>query len=164
VVGAQLRQSEAQLALIVDKINRASLTAPYDGIVVAGDLSQQIGAPIELGKELFTIAPLQSYRVILQVDEQEIRHVRTEQQGRLVIMGIASDPIPLTISKVTPIATSQDGKNFFRVEARLAHSSVHLRPGMEGVGKIETGQQQLWWILTHSLTNWLSLMAWKWLP
>ena len=81
-----------------------------------------------------------------------------------MIIGIASDPIPFTISKVTPVATVQDGKNFFRVEARLAQSSIRLRPGMEGVGKVETGQQQLWWILTHPLTEWLSLMSWKWLP
>ena len=109
-------------------------------MIVAGDLSQQIGAPIELGKELFTLAPLESYRVILQVDEREIRHLRTGQHGKLVIIGIASDPIPFTISKVTPVATVQDGKNFFRVEARLAQSSIRLRPGMEGVGKVETGQ------------------------
>lgn len=164
VISAQLQQSEAQLALVSDKINRSQLTAPFDAMIVAGDLSQQIGAPIELGKELFTLAPLESYRVILQVDEREIRHLRTGQHGRLVIIGIASDPIPFTISKVTPVATVQDGKNFFRVEARLAQSSIRLRPGMEGVGKVETGQQQLWWILTHPLTEWLSLMSWKWLP
>ncbi len=164
VISAQLQQSEAQLALVSDKINRSQLTAPFDAMIVAGDLSQQIGAPIELGKELFTLAPLESYRVILQVDEREIRHLRTGQHGKLVIIGIASDPIPFTISKVTPVATVQDGKNFFRVEARLAQSSIRLRPGMEGVGKVETGQQQLWWILTHPLTEWLSLMSWKWLP
>lgn len=164
VISAQLQQSEAQLALVSDKINRSQLTAPFDAMIVAGDLSQQIGAPIELGKELFTLAPLESYRVILQVDEREIRHLRTGQHGKLVIIGIASDPIPFIISKVTPVATVQDGKNFFRVEARLAQSSIRLRPGMEGVGKVETGQQQLWWILTHPLTEWLSLMSWKWLP
>lgn len=165
VVTAQLRQAEAQLTLVTDKIDRARVKAPFDGIVVQGDLSQQIGAPIELGKELFTLAPLQSYRVILQVDERDIRHVRTGQAGQMVIIGLAGDPIALKISQVTPIATSQDGKNFFRVEAQLQSSApVRLRPGMEGVGKIETGQRQLWWIMTHSLTEWLSLYLWKWLP
>ncbi len=133
-------------------------------MVVQGDLSQQIGAPIELGKELFILAPLQSYRVILQVDEREIRHVQPGQSGRLVMIGLAGEPIDLRINKVTPVATSQDGKNFFRVEAQLRQAPPHLRPGMEGIGKIETGRRQLWWILTHSLTEWLSLNSWKWLP
>lgn len=162
VVGAQLRQAEAQLALVTEKINRASLVAPYDGVVVSGDLSQQIGTPVESGKKLFEIAPLQRYRVILQVDEREIRHVTIGQKGRLVISGIAGDPLPFTVAKVTSVATAQDGKNFFRVEAQLQHASERLRPGMEGVGKVEVGERQLWWIVTHSFTDWLRLALWRW--
>jgi multidrug resistance efflux pump len=162
VVGAQVRQAEAQLALVTEKIARAQLKAPYDGVVVSGDLSQQIGSPVETGKKLFEIAPLQSYRVILQVDEREIRHVRLGQKGQLVISGIASDPMSLSVAKVTSVATAQDGKNFFRVEARLQHAPESLRPGMEGVGKIEVGSRSLWWILTHSFTDWLRLTLWTW--
>jgi len=164
VVGAQLRQSEAQLKLVTEKIARARLTAPFDGIVVSGDLSQQIGAPVEAGKKLFEIAPLQSYRVILQVDEREIRHVQTGQHGQLVITGIATDPMAVTVAKVTPVAIAQDGKNFFRVEAALAQTDVRLRPGMEGVGKVEVGSRRLWWVLTHTFTDWLRLTLWTWLP
>lgn len=162
VVSAQLRQAEAQLALVTEKLHRASLMAPYDGVVVSGDLSQQIGTPVEFGKKLFEIAPLQSYRVILQVDEREIRHLEVGQVGRLVISGIAGDPMPFTVAKVTSVATAQDGKNFFRVEAQLQHASERLRPGMEGVGKVEVGERRLWWIVTHSFTDWLTLALWRW--
>lgn len=164
VIGAQFRQAAAQLTLVNEKLERASLVAPYDGVVVSGDLSQQIGSPVETGKKLFEIAPLQSYRVILQVDEREIRHVAEAQTGQLVITGIAGDAMPLTVVKVTPVATALDGKNFFRVEARLEHPPERLRPGMEGVGKIEVGSRRLWWILTHSFTDWLTLTLWTWLP
>ncbi|QJC56036.1 hypothetical protein HC248_01320 [Polaromonas vacuolata] len=163
VIGAQLRQSQAQLALVSAKIERAQLIAPYAGLVVSGDLSQQIGAPVETGKKLFEIAPLQRYRIILQVDEREIRHVSVGQVGQIVMTGIASDAMPLSVLKVTPVASAQDGKNFFRVEASLDRVPDHLRPGMEGVGKIEVGSRRLWWILTHSLTDWLSLSLWTWM-
>jgi multidrug efflux pump subunit AcrA (membrane-fusion protein) len=132
-------------------------------LVVSGDLSQQIGAPVETGKKLFEIAPLQRYRIILQVDEREIRHVSVGQVGQIVMTGIASDAMPLSVLKVTPVASAQDGKNFFRVEASLDRVPDHLRPGMEGVGKIEVGSRRLWWILTHSLTDWLSLSLWTWM-
>lgn len=164
VVGAQLRQAEAQLKLVSEKIARAQMTAPFDGIVVSGDLSQQIGAPVEVGKKLFEIAPLHSYRVILQVDEREIRHVQAGQAGQLVITGIATDPMPVTVAKVTPVAVAQDGKNFFRVEAALGQGDARLRPGMEGVAKVEVGSRRLWWVLTHSFTDWLRLTLWTWMP
>lgn len=164
VVGAQLRQAEAQLRLVTEKIARARLTAPFDGIVVSGDLSQQIGAPVEVGKKLFEIAPLQSYRVVLQVDEREIRHVQPGQVGHLVITGIAADPMPVAVSKVTPVAVAQDGKNFFRVEASLGEADARLRPGMEGVAKVEAGSRRLWWVLMHGFTDWLRLTLWTWMP
>jgi Barrel-sandwich domain of CusB or HlyD membrane-fusion/GAF domain len=164
VLSAQQQQAEAQLALAEDRIRRARVTAPFDGVVISGDLSQLIGSPIEQGKKLFEVAPLESYRVILQVDEHEIRHVQVGQTGRLVISGLADDPVPFSVSKVTPVATAEDGRNFFRVEARLEQALPGLRPGMEGVGKIGTGERRLWWVLTHSFTDWLRLTLWTWLP
>lgn len=164
VLSAQLRQAEAQWSLASEKIERAGIRAPFDGIVVSGDLSQQIGAPVESGKTLFEIAPLQSYRIILQVDEREIRYVAPGQPGRLVMTGIASEPMAFAVAKVTPVATAQEGKNFFRVEAAISGASPRLRPGMEGVGKVEVGERSLWWVLTHSFSDWLTLSLWTWMP
>lgn len=164
ILQAQVRQSEAQLALVTERIARARITAPFDGVVISGDLSQLIGSPIEQGKKLFEIAPLHAYRVILQVDEKEIRHVHVGQTGKLMISGIANDPIPFSVSKVTPIATAQEGHNYFRVEAQLKQAPPQLRPGMEGVGKVSAGEHRLWWVLTHTFTDWLRITLWNWLP
>jgi RND family efflux transporter MFP subunit len=162
VIAAQLKQAEAQHELASERIKRARITAPFDGVVVSGDLSQLIGSPVEQGKKLFEIAPLASYRVILQVDEREIRHLEVGQAGSLVISGIAGEPIAFQVIKVTPVATAQDGRNFFRVEARLEQAPPRLRPGMEGIGKVSVGEQRLWWILTHTFTDWLRLTLWSW--
>jgi hypothetical protein len=164
VVGAQVRQAEAQLALVTEKLARARVVAPFDGVVITGDLSQLIGSPVELGKKLFEIAPLEGYRVILQVDETEIRNVKVGQLGHLLISGITGEPLPFTVSKVTPVANPEDNRNFFRVEAQLTRLPANLRPGMQGVGKISTGERRLWWIVTHTFTDWLRLSLWKWLP
>lgn len=164
ISSAQLQQSQAELALVLDKIRRARLVAPFDGIVVSGDLSQQIGAPVETGKQLFKVAPLHSYRIILQVDERDIRHIQVGQAGQLVMTGIAGEPMAFQVANVTPVATAEEGKNFFRVEASLAEASQRLRPGMEGIGKIEVGERCLWWITTHGFSDWLTLSVWSWMP
>ena len=43
-------QAEAQLALAEEQLARADVVAPFDGVVVSGDLSQQIGSPVETGR------------------------------------------------------------------------------------------------------------------
>jgi hypothetical protein len=71
---------------------------------------------------------------------------------------------PFTVSSITPVNLAKEGRNSFRVEAQLEHATERLRPGMEGVGKILIGERKLVWIWTHSLTDWLRLWAWTWLP
>jgi multidrug efflux pump subunit AcrA (membrane-fusion protein) len=164
VLTAQIQQAEAQLALAEDKLARSHITAPFDGIVVSGDLSQMLGSPVEKGKVLFEVAPLDAYRVVVQADERDIGYIRVGQTGTLALTGMPAQPVPLTVTKTTPVAISEEGRNYFRVEAGLGDSEVPMRPGMEGVAKIEAGRRALLWVWTHSLVEWAQLTAWKWLP
>ena len=50
VFGAQIEQAESQLNLALEKLRRARITAPIDGIIVSGDLTQMLGAPVQQGK------------------------------------------------------------------------------------------------------------------
>lgn len=164
-LAAQIEQGEALLALTDSKLQRARIQAPIDGLVVSGDLSQLLGTPVERGKTLFEIAPLDQYRVVLRVDERELGHVAPGQRGRLVLSGMPADQREFTVTRVTPIAEAKEGRNEFRVEARLDEPPGEaLRPGMEGIGKVETGPHKVIWVWTHGFIDWLRLTAWKWMP
>ncbi|HRD94307.1 MAG TPA: HlyD family efflux transporter periplasmic adaptor subunit, partial [Accumulibacter sp.] len=160
---AQMQEAESQLALVDEKLTRANIVAPFDGIIVSGDLSQLLGSPVEQGKQLFELAPLDAYRVILKVEDRDIRDVHAGQKGTLVLTGLTGEALDFEVHNVS-MAEAEDGKNVFRVEARLARSDLKLRPGMEGVGKIKVGEQTYAWIWTHRLTDWLRMQAWTWLP
>jgi multidrug efflux pump subunit AcrA (membrane-fusion protein) len=162
VITAQLNEAQAQLNLTEDKLTRSRVVAPYDGVIVTGDLSQQIGTPVEAGKQLFEIAPLHSYRIILEVDERDIRLVRIRQKGTLLMSGMTDHPMYFTVARIMPVATAQDGKNFYRVEAKLEQESPLLLPGMEGVGKVDIGRRKLGWVLLHTLFDWTRLTFWDW--
>ena len=157
-------EAEAQRRLVADKISRASITAPFSGLVVSGDLSQSIGSPVERGRLLFEIAPLNNYRVILQIGEREIARVTSGQRGQVVLTGFSSEPLDFTVKKIVSVATPANGANAFHVEATLDKMDSRLRPGMEGVGKIDVGRRCLAWIWTHSLFDWIRLSIWKWFP
>lgn len=164
VVSASLEQTAAQLSLVEDKLARAAITAPFRGVVVSGDLRQLIGSPVEKGKVLFEIAPLESFRVILQVDERDIAFLSEGQQGTLVLTGLSSDAVPFNVKVITPVATASEGHNQFRVEAAVQGVAPLLRPGMEGIGKVSIDRRSLLSIWTRSLIDWIHITAWKWLP
>ena len=164
IVTAQIAQAEAELALVDDHLSRAQLRAPFAGVVVSGDLSQSIGAPVERGDVLFEVAPLAAYRVILLIDERDIAEVVAGQRGHLVLSAFPTEPLAFAVEQVTPVSVAREGRNYFRVEAHLLHTPARLRPGMEGVGKIDIERRLLLWIWTHDALDWLRLLLWSWWP
>ncbi len=165
VLAAQVNQAEAQLALAEERIARATVVAPFDGLVVSGDLSQQIGSPVETGRVLFEVAPLQDYRVMMEVDDRDIARLADGQRGELVLSGMPDRALPIQVSRITPVAVQKDGRNVFEVEARIdGGAPPGLRPGMEGIGKVGVGERSLLWIWTHGFVDWLRLSTWSWLP
>jgi RND family efflux transporter MFP subunit len=163
IYSAQMAQATAQVALLDEQIARTKITAPFDGVIVTGDLSQSLGAPIQRGQVLFQLAPLDAYRVILQVDERDIADVAIGQRGKLALSGSPADHLPFEVRRITPVSTTTEGRNYFRVEAHVDNTET-LRPGVEGVGKIEVDDRLLAWIWTHQAIDWLRLKIWNWLP
>lgn len=165
ILTAQINQAKAELALVEDQLGRTRLLAPFDGVVISGDLSQSLGAPVERGQVLFEVAPLEDYRVVLEVDERDVDDVAVGQRGRLVLAAFPADTLPFTVVSVTPVSTAREGRNYFRIEARLDQpADERLRPGMEGVGKIMVDRRPLIWIWTHEAVDWVRLALWTWLP
>ena len=164
LAAAQAAQARAQLDLAEEKLARVAVTAPLDGIVVKGDLSQQLGSPVEQGQVLFEIAPLDAWRVVLKVDERDIGHVCAGQAGELVLASLPGRRWPLKVRRVTPVSVAEEGRNFFRVEAELGETAPVLSPNMEGVAKLAVEPRSLLWIWTRPLVEWLRLAAWKAMP
>lgn len=161
---SQLRQAEAQLELVETQLSRIKLKAPFDGFVVSGDLSQSLGSPSQRGDVLFEIAPLNDYRVILEVDERDIADLRVGQSGVMVLTGRSEIEAPFNVTHITPVSESKEGRTYFRVEAKLEQNMDFLRPGMKGIGKIEIGERKLIWIWTRYLIDWMRLTFWTWWP
>lgn len=164
ILEAQLGQVQAQIILVDEQIARTRLLAPFDAVVVKGDLSQSLGAAVERGNVLFEVAPLDTYRVIMKVDERDITEVAVGQGGRLALTSMPNDEFSLVVDKITPVSVVDQGRNFFRVEAVAKGAVDKLRPGMEGVGKIQVDRRKLIWIWTHKLVHWTRMWVWSWWP
>ena len=164
ILRAKRAQVEAQLKLVEQQLARAALIAPFSGLIVKGDLSQALGSPVTRGEVLFEVAPTEGYRVVIKVDDRDIGLVSRGQKGQLKLSGIPDRAINITIDRLTPVSSTEGGRNFFRVEAVMENQSDLMRPGMEGVAKIEIGQAKLIWIWTRRLVDWLRLFVWHRMP
>jgi multidrug resistance efflux pump len=125
-------EAQAQLELVQLRLERGRIDAPFDAVVVQGDLSQQLGAPLSQGAELMTLAPQGQFRVIVEVDERDIAAVAVGQPGTLALSALPWDTLPIRVSRITPMATALEGRNVYEVEAELKAPGGALRPGLQG--------------------------------
>lgn len=174
---AKLQQAQVQLAQAEREVARTRLTAPIDGIVVSGDLSQAQGMPVQRGQALLTLAPAGQLKVVAEVGEQDIPHLVHGQPAQVLFAAAGSAPLPFTLKRISPVALPLEGRNVFEVEGEIAPVAAAAsaasaapgaagalpRHGQRGVARIEVGQRPraaLWWAeLADAWRRW----SWRWL-
>jgi hypothetical protein len=170
IAQARAKQVLARIRLFEHNIEQAVLVSPIDGYVVSGDLERQLGAPVKKGDVLFEIASLAHLRAELSVPEDLIADVqsafqRTRSQdgeltGELATTARPRERIAFTVTRITPVAVGEEQKNVFKVRAALTEAHEFLRPGMEGVAKIDIEKRSYGFIWTRKLVNWVRMKLW----
>lgn len=164
VMEARIAQSKARLDLIDARLARTRIRAPFDGIVISGDLSRSLGAPVQRGEVLFEVAPRTGHRIVMQADERDIGTLTAGLAGHMTLAAVPGVAMPVVIDRLTSSVHTEGGRNVFIAEARLEHGIAGLRPGMEGVVKIDVGERRLVWIWTHRLVEWAQFNLWRLWP
>ena len=164
ITRSKLEQAQAQLALAEHELERTRLRAPFDGVVIQGDLAQSIGAPVKRGQTLLTVAPGRALKVVIEVDEQDALLPAVGQKARVLFAADGQATQSFSIGRVSPVSVTLDGRNVFEVEGTLAESAPStqgLRPGQRGVARIELGRQmqaRSWWL---RLSNAWRRLVWR---
>lgn len=158
---AQRAEFNAELDLIKQQLERNVIKAPFSGVLVSGDLSQQLGAPVQAGEALFEVTSLNSWRLIVDVDEHAVADIETGQSGFLRLASMPDHSYAMTVTEIMPVALSQGGKTVFRLEATIAERDERLRPGMRGVAKIDVGQSPYLWLWTHRFVKRVRIWLWS---
>jgi GAF domain-containing protein/biotin carboxyl carrier protein len=160
IAEANADKAQAQIDLHEYMIGQAKLLSPLSGTVVEGDLKRQIGAPVKTGDVLFEVTPLESLRAVVHVREDQITDVRVGQRGMLATASYPAQRIAFEVERVNPMAEVIKQKNVFKVRVRLLELYPWMRPGMEGVAKIELAKRPYAWIWTRKIINWIRMKLW----
>lgn len=162
VATARAAQAGARLARLTDLLAQAEHRAPFDGVVVEGERKDLQGAPVRKGDKLYRLARVEGLYATLMVPERDAALVAPGATGELVLVSRPDHQIPLKVLAVIPVAQTrgQEG-NYFMLRAELLEPPQDWwRPGMSGAARIDAGERQVAWILTHRLIDSLRLLLW----
>ncbi len=164
---ARADQAKAKLELFNQRIAHATIRSPIAGTLIAGDLKERVGSSVRQGDGLYEVAPLDEMKVVLKVSDSDIALITEAMDEQGSVTGdIATKAYPgkrfkLLVERIVPLAQAQDGKNIYEVHARLVgRPAGWMKPGMEGVGKLNTGEHSLLWILSRRIRDTARLWLW----
>ena len=80
-----------------------------------------------------------------------------------MLPSMPGDILPLNHPEDHPVSVAKEGRNYFRVEARLEESSARVRPGMEGIGKVVIEERQIDLDLDPGIAQLAMLQVWTWM-
>jgi multidrug efflux pump subunit AcrA (membrane-fusion protein) len=161
ILSSQIAQTEAQLELVQNQLDRVEIKAPFDGLIVSGDPAQRLGAVLQKGDAIYQMAPRNAYRVLVRVPEARIADLAIGIKGRLQLNSVPGLDLQVELSRIHPFTERRDGASYFPVEAVLHGDLKQLRPGMQGVVGLDVGRRNLLSIWTRSLADWLRLRWWS---
>ena len=153
-------QAEARVNLIRYRLSRAVMTAPFDGVVVEGDLRERLGAPVRAGDVLLKVSQLKGLYVEMRIPERDIDLIAGSKTADIAFAARPEDTFAVAIERIEPSAMTEKDGNVFILRGTMQGSADWLRPGMTGVAKVEAGRRSLLWMATHRLIDFLRLKLW----
>lgn len=157
---AQADQASAQIALLEYHIDQARIVAPFAGRILSGDWKHQFRPPVKTDQTLFELAPTEGMRAELSVPEDQIAEVAEKSTGELATASYPQRRIGFVVERIEPLARVEGTQNVFRVRVRLDETPEWLRPGMEGVARVDLGRRAYGWLWTRRLANWVRMKLW----
>jgi RND family efflux transporter MFP subunit len=160
IAKAEIDAAQADAKLYQDQIDRSQVRAPFDGIVLNGDLTDQVLTPKKQGDELFIVSATQSLRAEIQVSDHDIQNLQTNQHGELATTSVPTRKFGFVVDRIVPLGQAKEGENVFTVYGRLETIDPTWRPGMAGEAHIDIAKRPVIWIWTHKLVDYLRLKLW----
>jgi RND family efflux transporter MFP subunit len=156
-----VKQTDAKMRVLDYRLSRTQLRAPFDGIVVEGDLRERLASPVQAGETLYRIVQLEGLYAELQVDERDINYLQESMGGEIAFASRPSERYKIEVIEFEPVAMIQETGTYFRVRVRLIDAPDDWwRPGMSGICKINAGKASVAWVFTHRTIEYLRLVFW----
>jgi len=161
IARAREAQARAQREIVEERLARAEVKAPFEGVVVEGDLRERLASPVQKGDGLLKIARIEDLYLVIDVSEREVQEIAEGATGRAAFASQPGRTFDFTVEKIEPVARAKEEGSVFAVRCRFRDAPESWwRPGMSGVARIDAGRRSLLWIVTHRTVDFLRLWWW----
>ena len=157
---ANLDLIQAKLDILDRMIEQATLKAPFDGVVVEGDLRKRTGEVLPQSEPLFQIAAQNNWILELDVPENLAADIESDLTGCFISNARPGINHDIRIETISPGPELRHNRNVYVAEADVDFDHQWVKSGMEGVAKVTVGRRRVCWVVLHKIIDYLHLKFW----
>lgn len=154
-VQGSIGEKEAEVAYLREQSERATLSAPADGILLMDAPSEWIGRPVVTGERLATLATEGDEELEAWLALGDAIELEAGAPVRLYLNTSPLDPVDARLRYVSHEAQQRpDGSFAYRLRADIAEGEARPRIGLKGTVKVSGSYTPLaWWLLRRPLAT-----------
>jgi Barrel-sandwich domain of CusB or HlyD membrane-fusion len=156
--------AESQLVAIKRRIGQQNLNflkwqrrfleirSPADGIVLTEKVETLVGKRFQAGGHFCTVAPHDDLQMAIFVKESDVAAVKVGQKCEAYFNYEPSKAHELIVRRISPRSEVRDtAGGVFKVTADFAKQPPNIKPGMQGIARVNTHQASLWYVLSRRM-------------
>jgi HlyD family secretion protein len=138
IAAAQANVDQAQIALELaqEELDKATLVAPFDGVVTAVNIQPEQLTPATL--PALTLADVSELKMVVDVDEIDVARLEEGQDVMVSVDALPGEVISGYVSRIAPAADQVGGVVVYGVTVVLDETDLPLRAGMSATAEIVT--------------------------
>lgn len=154
-VQGTIGEKEAEVTYLREQSERATLSAPGDGIVLMDAPSEWIGRPVATGERLATLATAGDEELEAWLALGDAIELEPGAPVRLYLNTSPLAPVDARLRYVSHEAQQRpDGSFAYRLRADIVEGEARPRIGLKGTVKVSGGYTPLaWWLLRRPLAT-----------
>lgn len=149
---ADMDQYQGRINTILGQLEQGAVKSPISGTVLA----------VGTKGELLSIANLESVRVLVPAQENDLDIIDTGQSIRAKVPGYPSADFAGTVFKISRQGEDYRGKVSFQVTGIVPNPAHLLKPGMTGKAKIYCGRVPIYQLFWRKFWRFVKVEFWSW--
>jgi HlyD family secretion protein len=134
VAQAGVDQAQVALEIVQAELDRATLVAPFEGVVTAVNVQAGQIAPATV--PAMTLVNLSELQIVVDVDEVDVARLAEGQEVTIRVDALPDETISGYVKRIAPAASQVGGVIVYEVSIVLGDTDLPLRVGMSATASI----------------------------
>jgi RND family efflux transporter MFP subunit len=159
---AKVDYLRAELTRARERLGRATIRAPFDGVVITPQVQNSVGRRLMHGETFAEIMETSEVTVDVAVPEDDATLLKSGEHASIKLESSPLQTFRGDVTVISPTAEVESERRVFIARVNVSNLDGALRPGMQGQGKVSVGWHPAGYVLFRGSAMWLWGKLWLW--